>query len=192
MEDSREEHIIKNLIYEKSARDYLKGMDQERQFNVPFLRLAAILIILLMAMAGIYLSKNSDIDHENITAKVYEFPPLSKSRSAEVFIVDQYIDEIKNKDYNNVLEALITDELKEKDAFYKAHLLFESGQYQNVVTLLTNQEWQDDYFKEESLWLLFLAEYNLNYKKSKLKKRKEQLPFRYQENAQFVIESMKH
>ena len=186
---NKKEKIIKDLLYEKSAKDLLlKDKKSKGSISIQWLmRIAALVLLIIVAWtANNYLFKQS-IDKKELAISQYEFPAVTKSRSAQSNIIDNHLDKLRNQEYSFVLDFLGQDTLSEKDLFVKAHILFSLDSLDAAQRIIESNNWEDEYYNNELKWLDFLIDYSSNKPKDLLIQKMNALPSKYQFKANSII-----
>lgn len=159
MKDSDKEKIIGDLLYEAASRRTLNAVSRtivlKRLFSYA---VAAVLVLGVIAFSGILNFQDDSDFRQNLIAESYSFPKVNKSRSGQINIVDSHIDDLNSGRFDVVLKKLVGDNLSEMDTYVKAHLLFESKQYDACSKLVESRNWNDEYlFSDLNLLQIYIA-----------------------------------
>ncbi len=188
MTSDPKEQVVKDLLYEASARKYLKeGRAQKKRPIFKYLAAAAAAVALIFILvnfpSGDTIDKRTAMVQEEFT-----FPTITKSRSSSIAIVDNYIKELNAEQYELVLEKLYGNTLSEKDAYTKSQLYFKLGRYTEAEALLEDYVFKDAYYNEEKRWLQFLLAFQKGNKKEQLIELKNTLSLNYQTKAKKLLD----
>ena len=161
--------ILKEVLYEESTRKMLLEQQDILLTNVTakpsFARwkiLVAASIIGIVSLIGFNMFNGGSEDKVLMASRLHEFPVITKSRSAQLNIVDSHLDEINQGRYGNVLPLLDKENLSEKDKFVKTLLLFRTGKLTEAKQLISQTQWEDSYHQRELDWVLYLIAYSLD------------------------------
>jgi len=163
-----DEKIIEDLLYEASARKYLNEnkSGQKRPVYKYIMGIAAAILIGMFLLTSI---QNNNLEKRSLLIQQsHDFPLISKSRSAEINIVDDHIKDLNAKKYGLVLEQLAANNLSEKDAYVKAQILFNQGNYKALSQFLDTYKFEDPFYVSEIQWLNFLIEFRNGKSKKEL------------------------
>ncbi len=159
MKDTDKERIIEDLLFEAASRKSLQA--QTKAFTLKryiSYAVAAILVLGIIAISGLLNFQDGSDLRQDLVAKSYTFPKISKSRSGQINIVDSYINELNAKKYSLVLEKLHNSNLSEVDSYVKSHLLFKAKKYEECKALINATEWEDEFLESDvNLLLVFIA-----------------------------------
>ena len=99
LNSNKKEQIIKDLLYEQSAKELLMNQEVNERSNLTswLMRIAAIGGIIVLALIGNNLLNQNTTNQLARAKSDYEFPIITKSRSAETNVIDQFIQEINQK-----------------------------------------------------------------------------------------------
>lgn len=191
MENKDKIEIIKEILYEESTRKMLLQQEQipvtsgSNQTSSSLWRwLAAAAVIGIVSLIGLNIFNNDHEDRALLAYNTHEFPLITKSRSAEQNIVDSYLSEINEGQYESVLPFLNVEDLTEKDKFVKALLLFRIGEHKKAKQLITSTQWTDAYHQSELDWVLYLIAYSNN---ESLDQLESQLSSKYLSKAKELL-----
>ncbi len=184
------EKVVEDLLYEASARKHLTKKQQAAKNPIIkyLLGAAAAAAVILAFFMLDFPSGNSMEQRMALIEEVHAFPVVAKSRSSQVSIVDNYLVDIQAENYKKVLDKLYGSTLTEKDAFVKAHILFEVGKFNEAQEFLEPYVFKDAYYKEEKQWLLFLIDFQKGNVSEKLIKRLDSLSPDYKLKAQGLLD----
>lgn len=192
MKEKDLENIVEDLLYEAAARKTLnatKSVQSPKRLILAVASIAAAIVIFLMAYSSFNDSRLFD-QRNDLIAQHYEFPVVTKSRSLQKNIVDDYISELKNKDYKFVLSKLNTTPLSEEDSFVKAHLLFSLGSIDEAEKLISQTNWKDDYIRNEATWLRFLIAVKKSKSITTLSKIANEISGEHEKEAAQILEEL--
>lgn len=159
MENNDNKDVIKDILYEESTLKVLQQTSVSKGDRAIYKWLAAAIMIGLIVTIGFNFLNDSAQERAAIAYKSYDFPVVSKSRGADINIVDKHIVNLANGNYMEVLSLLDKDNLSEKDKFVKAVLLFRTQKYREARILITETKWKDSYHQSELNWVLYLMAY---------------------------------
>ena len=191
------EPIIKDLLYEASAREKLTSKKANRFSKNLLYTITSIAAVFLLLIAAFQIVPSlSSTNYNEIIAQHYEFPAVNKSRSNNPAVIDQYLPSLKSKNYKEVLSEIRKQEargikLSEQDQFIKAHLLFSTDLIDEAKLLIENQNWQDEYIIEELSWLSFLIDFKKKASKANLLEQQKLLPLKYKDKAASMLAEIK-
>ena len=186
---NKKEKIIKDLLYEKSAKELLlKNEISNGSTSIQWLlRIAAIVIVIIIAWTANDYLFNKEINKREFAFSQYEFPTVTKSRSAQLNIIDNHLDKLNNQEYSSILELLNRDTLTEKDLYVKAHILFSLDSLEASQKIIKSNNWEDEYYSNELKWLDFLIDYSSDKSEDTLIKKMNALPNEYKAKAKSII-----
>lgn len=187
------EKIIKDTLYEESTRRMLLSAEdqvQQKGISKYIKYLAAASVIAILAIVGLLQMGGDAIDRSMIAQEAYEFPTINKSRGAENHIIDLYLTDIADGKYSEVLRQLNKENLTEKDQFAKAHLRYITKDLEGAKSILSEYQWEDEYYQEEAQWLLFIISYSSGADKQSLTAMAEQLSSAKKSKAMSLISKL--
>jgi len=192
MNPQEKENIVEDLLYEASARKYLKeNKSGKKKPIVRYLMMAAAAIVLALFIVKLPMG-NADTSRLAALEEVYSFPVISKSRSAQTAIVDQHISELNTGNYEFVLDKLAVESpLSEKDAFVKAHIFFEQRKYKELRSHLQSYVFKGQYYKDEISWLTFLINFQEGQTREQLNSSIHTLTQQHQKKAKRLLDSIR-
>lgn len=168
---------MRTMLQSQSEEPVVHKKQSSIRYVYAGLAAAATLAILIF---GYTLLSRSSSYGTDLYAQAYQFPTITKSRSASEHRIDQYLSEIRTGDYEKVLQAWQDAPTTDKDAHAKAYLLLESGQIDNASTIVESYAWEDEYYVEEAQWLAFLIAAKRGGTKEELMRLADHLPSTYQ------------
>jgi hypothetical protein len=183
------EDKVKDLLYEQSAREMLLSGTKVKKDNSYLIIAIAASFLLLISYIGLQFL-NKPIDRYAIADKYYEFPSINKSRSGESNIVDDFIPELDNREYEKVLNQLSNNTLSEKDLYTKIHLYYTLDSLDQAKSIIENKEWIDNTHKEDLMWVQFLIYFKNGENKEKLLNLANMLDVTYQKRAMEMISNI--
>ena len=190
MENRKEEHIIEDLLFEISAREVLAKAEQGSASVIrpirKYLAYAAVFLALIATLVILNRGGSSMDDRLQVANNTYTYPQLGLSRSAERSIVDDYLTAFNAKEVEAVIQALEGQELKDKDRYALAHAYYYKGSLQEAKAVILEKKWEDDVYKSDMDFLLFLIAF-VQDEKEELKKYKSGLSATYAKKAEEIL-----
>lgn len=181
------ESIMKDLLYEKAARVHLENLKPPMSNKFGWVSAAAA--ILILTFGAIFFFQNNNTSNNTAIADAhYVFPTITKSRSAEKNIVDDYIPELAKKNYAEVLAALEGKQLSQRDEFVMVHLLYSLQKFDASSELINNGNWTDEYFRDEVLWIDFLISFRQAESDDQIESKLSKLSPKYTVKAKKILE----
>lgn len=190
-EKNKIEQAVKELLYEQALREKLQKIDSSKRFNFYLFSSIAALFVLLIGYFIIQTLLNNEVDRTGIIAQNYEFPVIAKSRSSEISLVDGFIPELNEKQYDLVLKKLYIDSLSEKDQFVKANILFVMDSLNESETIIKANTWNDPFYKKETDWLNFLIQFKKGASKNELIVLSNLIQTPYTEKAKLMLSQLR-
>lgn len=187
MNNNKIENIVNDLLYEASARKTIKK-SQSKVIKLNVKILSAIAAGFLLMSSVYFLLKTEQVNsYQDYAIEAYEFPLISKTRSAESSIVDDYLTEVNAQKFDAVLPKLSGNQLSNKDLFVKSNILFANGQLQECRKLLDSVNWQDTEYIDDTNWLKFLLAYSDSEDKLSLQEKLGNLNSKHQRQAMILM-----
>lgn len=191
MNQEHQENIVKDLLYEHSAREKLALLDKKKKTNTFIIRSIAAIGLILILFTTVNLLNDHNLDRQLLASNYYSFPTVSKSRSADLNKVDALLTKIQNKEYNNVLAALQNDNLTEYDLFVKVNILFALDSLESADSIIASVKWEDEFNIESVNWVSFLIAVKQNSNKKELFALIPGLSDQYQIKAKELLGELK-
>jgi hypothetical protein len=186
------ENIVKDLLYEHTSRKMLNSLNQKNNIPSLFVKILAIAAMFTIAYFAFNITSSSSIDKNQIASNFYEFPTISKSRSGETHVIDDYITDLNSSNYKKVLGNLENKYLSEKDLFYKANIYFQLDSLNEAAKIIELSEWNDEYYQSEINWLYFLIRIKQGADKAELHKIITTLTISNQSKAKQIMSQIEH
>ncbi len=191
MEINTKENIIKDLIYEHASREKLQSLSRKKTIHLYVWRAVAAVTITALSIFGLKSLQSSGDNRALLVSSTYAFPAVAKSRSAQTAIVDDYINELNNKEYKKILALLNKPDLSEKDLYVKTHLLFVLDSLDTAESIIAKTTWTDNYNKEEMQWVEFLIKTKKGESKETLTIFARSLSEAYQAKSATILAKLK-
>ncbi|HKK88635.1 MAG TPA: hypothetical protein VJ917_07275 [Saprospiraceae bacterium] len=179
------EDILKDLLYEQSAREHLKSLKKQPRFIKKLLPYAAA--VLLLVSAGIYwLSMGNQ---NSLYQEYYAFPDINRSRGQD--LTDQQLTVLESGEYEKALSFFNTHPYTSpRDYYMHAHLYLINAEYSNATSLLKGPDWPASYTTERA-WLLFLLELrNAPQNMDQLKEYQKDMSEQDKEKANAILKEL--
>ena len=125
-------------------------------------------------------------DRLQIANHTYTYPQLSLSRSAERSIIDDYLAAFNGKEVDEVIQVLKGQNLNEKDRHALAHAYYHKGSLEEAKAVILEKKWQDDVYKSDMDFLLFLIAY-VQDEKEEVNLYKSRLSDPYAQKAEEIL-----
>lgn len=178
------EPIVEDFLYQAYAKKLLS-----RPWYVVWKNWLIGGVLVLLALAAIILWQLRSTEEALDYASFYEFPTITKPRSADISTIYLLKDLVDEGDYRAAMAELSRDLQTETDYYYLVHLSYVTEMDGLGLATIENQKWKTH--QEEMNWMKYLFTARKPNSTSALESQLPNLPFRYQKDAQLILEDYK-
>ncbi len=174
------EHIVQDYVYRSSAKELLT---QSAQQDGSILKMRTMLraiasVLLIVATASLVWKWAHESPSLDSLIAAHEMPALESSRGADY--IDQQAEAYRAGNYAKIIREAPAQLKSQRDAYYRAHLLFKTEDYEGFDSLHEQRTISDPEYKSELEKLYYLSAFAQNLGSEELKRRFELMTIRSQ------------